>query len=298
MKQGCGLCNSNDLEMLYAPGMAKQPLAGEPDCAPTAADFGIFYPLAKCRSCDAVFSLTEGKDYQRFYSSAKDSAYLSQQDSRNKTFKRVIRDIKNFLPARPRLLDVGCSYGLFLRLARDCGMEAWGVELSEDASRYCRERLGLAVFCSDMQEADLPKDYFDIVTATEVIEHSADPAAFINRTRELLKDGGILYLATPDRRSLSAKIMKSRWWSYRRMHLFYLSRKSIYALLEKNGFSVIKSFPYKKTLALGYIISQAFRSRANKFACRLLLKAGEYLHLDRIMVTASFGDIAVLARKA
>ncbi len=113
MKRQCCLSNLDDAEIVYSPGQKNQPQFKETDFSPTASDFGIFYKLARCKNCGALFAVLEGEglDLRGLYSSSRDSPYLSQGPSRNRISKRVFDDIKGFIPRGGRLLDVGCSYG-------------------------------------------------------------------------------------------------------------------------------------------------------------------------------------------
>src|SRR3989441_11846211 len=66
--------------------------------------------------------------------------------------------------ARGRLLDVGCSFGLLLFMAKERGFEPCGVDLSLNAVRYARDRLGLSVHQGTLFDARFPDAAFDVVT--------------------------------------------------------------------------------------------------------------------------------------
>jgi len=299
IKRQCKLCNSEDVEIVLSPHNKNQAERQGINFIPTASDFGVFYKLARCKRCNILFSLLDDNkiDIKQWYHEAEDNLYLSQAQERSSNFKRILLHIKGFVSENSRLLDIGCSYGFFLDLAKDNGLEVYGVDISKDASNYCKDTLGLNVFCGDVEKADFPENYFDVITAIEIIEHVENPKAFLSCIHKILKPDGILYLVTPNIESLSARLFGYRWWSYRRMHLYYFSKKAVYEFLGRNGFSILGSSPYKKTFGIDYIVHQLYSSGYNKIFYYFLLGISNILKAKKLKITTSYGDIAVTAKK-
>ncbi|HXC72000.1 MAG TPA: class I SAM-dependent methyltransferase [Pyrinomonadaceae bacterium] len=97
---------------------------------------------------------------------------------------------------RPRILDVGCGTGANLLLLSKYG-DAEGVDISEDALAFCRER-GLDKVRLGAAEA-LPYEdgTFDLVTALDVVEHLDDDLAGLTELRRVLRPGGRVLLFVP-----------------------------------------------------------------------------------------------------
>jgi SAM-dependent methyltransferase len=97
---------------------------------------------------------------------------------------------------RPRILDVGCGTGANLLLLSKYG-DAEGVDISEDALAFCRER-GLDRVRLGAAEA-LPYEdgTFDLVTALDVVEHLDDDLAGLTELRRVLQPGGRVLLFVP-----------------------------------------------------------------------------------------------------
>ena len=97
---------------------------------------------------------------------------------------------------RPRILDVGCGTGANLIMLSKYG-DAEGVDVSEDALAFCRER-GLDKVKLGAGEA-LPyeKGTFDLVTAFDVVEHMDDDLAGLSEMQRVLRPGGRVLLFVP-----------------------------------------------------------------------------------------------------
>jgi SAM-dependent methyltransferase len=140
-----------------------------------------------------------------------------------------------------QLLDVGCATGDFLDVMRQYpGWEVCGVELSDYASRYAREQLGLDVRTGTLESAQFPEAVFDVVTLWDVIEHLPDPLGTLRQIHRLLRPGGLLVFNTPNLESLDARLFKAYWIGYelpRHLHVF--SRRTLLTLIEIACFRLV-----------------------------------------------------------
>jgi SAM-dependent methyltransferase len=106
---------------------------------------------------------------------------------------------------RLRVLDAGCGSGLsFLYLQQRCAnkMEYYaGLDLD---TRRLRERYRHSIIPHDFIDADLdspwPLGSFDLVFASEVIEHIVDDRGLFCRLCEHLTENGLLIITTPNKR--------------------------------------------------------------------------------------------------
>lgn len=99
---------------------------------------------------------------------------------------------------RGRLLDVGCGFGFALDFWQRTGRgEAVGVELA-DYGRIGAEKLGVTIHGELLDHCPaLAGRRFDVVYASEVIEHVPDPRAFAALVGRFVADDGVLILTTP-----------------------------------------------------------------------------------------------------
>ena len=106
-------------------------------------------------------------------------------------------------------LDVGCGAGLLAEPLARLGAKVTAIdaapELVEVAKTHAAGQ-GLAIDYRHSAVEELVGE-FDLVTSMEVIEHVADPAAFLKCLAERLAPGGLLILSTPNRTAMSKLLM-------------------------------------------------------------------------------------------
>jgi 2-polyprenyl-6-hydroxyphenyl methylase/3-demethylubiquinone-9 3-methyltransferase len=97
-------------------------------------------------------------------------------------------------------LDVGCGAGLLAEPLARMGAKVTGIDAAAEliaAAGAHAEMIGLAI---DYRAGDLfdLEGQFDLITCMEVIEHVADPAAFVAVLSRRLAPGGLLIMSTPN----------------------------------------------------------------------------------------------------
>jgi SAM-dependent methyltransferase len=164
--------------------------------------------------------------------------YLGCREKRMAHYRSVLPTLRRYLrTGTARILDVGCAAGFFLEVAEEAGYQAQGVELSPYISQYAREQFGLEVITGTIEAVNLPKASFDLITMWDVIEHLSDPRSALVRAHELLAPGAHIVISTGDISGATARIYGSRWSLLAPPgHLFYFSRKTLFAMLRQTGF--------------------------------------------------------------
>ncbi len=151
--------------------------------------------------------------------------------------RRLIEKHSSMTPGR--LLDVGCSTGLFLHEMDLAGWDVVGVEPVAHAVAYARQRFGLRVF-EGMFLSELPfSGRFDVITLWDVLEHTFSPLAVLQKAASILRPGGVIALSVPNWHSLIRWIFKQHWQGLDPpRHLYVFTRKTLTAMLSKAGFNV------------------------------------------------------------
>jgi 2-polyprenyl-6-hydroxyphenyl methylase/3-demethylubiquinone-9 3-methyltransferase len=108
-----------------------------------------------------------------------------------------------------KALDVGCGAGLLAEPLRRLGAKVTAIDASPElivAARDHATAMGLEI---DYRAAPVEAidGQFDLVTSMEVIEHVADPAAFVKSLAARLAPGGLLILSTPNATAWSRLMM-------------------------------------------------------------------------------------------
>jgi SAM-dependent methyltransferase len=126
-----------------------------------------------------------------------------------------------------------------LEYHRRRGCEAQGIDPDANVLRAA-ERFGLNARAGLFRADDFPKDYFDYVTLDQVIEHTVDPARILRDAAEILRPGGTILIATPNVRSLSARLLGCRWCHWHTpYHLQLFSEKSLRRLVQEVGLEIL-----------------------------------------------------------
>jgi 2-polyprenyl-6-hydroxyphenyl methylase / 3-demethylubiquinone-9 3-methyltransferase len=118
---------------------------------------------------------------------------------------RLGRDPIERMPlAGLRILDIGCGGGLLCEPMARLGAHVVGVDPSQKnintASVHAEEQeLTIDYRCGTAEDLARAGEKFDVILNMEVIEHVADPASFTKTCCEMLKPGGLMFVATLNR---------------------------------------------------------------------------------------------------
>lgn len=152
-----------------------------------------------------------------------------------------------------RAADIGCGTGgLLARLA--ARYEATGVEMDDGAREACARR-GLKVLGGHLPGAVALEDgAFDLVIASEVVEHVEDDRGAVARLARLLAPGGVLMITVP----------AHQWmWSEHDVanhHFRRYSRAGVRALVEGAGLRV-EVLTYQMVLLFPLMVLARFAAK-------------------------------------
>lgn len=225
-------------------------LCGHADFVPLLRKEG--FDLVRCKRCDLVFVANppEAEELARLYSF--DAGYHAklERDSISTEFHRREAELNLRMlqrHARPgRLLDIGCSTGLFLAAAGKAGWQVQGLEYSPDSSRVARDVHELDVKTGALTADIYPPDSFDVVTLWDVIEHLPDPSSTMKLIPRILAPGGLLVLKTPNVDGLYPRLSlrlarRLDFWGHAEPpgHLFQFSARTLEKMANQAGLQTV-----------------------------------------------------------
>lgn len=176
--------------------------------------------------------------YQRFFDIQKKHWWFS-------TRKKIVLDtIMRYLKSddAPKILDVGCGSGVMLRSLDSIG-EAYGMDMSDDAINFSKQ-----VFDGEVKNGYLPdhvpyqNDFFNLITALDVIEHIDLDVDSLKAMHSLLASKGKIVITVPAYMFL--------WTSFDEMneHKRRYTRPELRKKLEQAGFTIEKISYYNTFL--------------------------------------------------
>jgi len=202
--------------------------------------------------------------------------------------------------APKEVLDVGCGNGFYLTTplaTKFSGVQFFGIDTDRRSIEHARSENALINLEFSFLEETLEGKEFDLILASEVIEHVDDPLKFLGSLKKRLKPGGKIFLSMPNGygpfeitcfleatlnlffirplrrgkqalRSLIRREMKEQGISKgdgivrdtlaMSPHINFFSYKSICKLIEGAGLGIVDFTP--RTFLCGYLFDQIFRS--------------------------------------
>jgi len=160
-----------------------------------------------------------------------------------------IEQLKKLHP-QARVLDVGCSNGVFVWLAGKTGWKAEGIDISAFAVQWGIKQFGVNLRLSRLDQVEETETY-DLLSFWNTLEHMRDPFAALRHAHRRLRPGGHLLISTPDQGSLVNLVVNfihrltfgASHPLTRRLyhpdHIYFFNRQTLTRLLERAGLEVV-----------------------------------------------------------
>ena len=204
------------------------------------------FPIVRCETCRLVFSnpqVDESLVVEEYRGGVSNDLWVDVLTSETQLaldrekFNAILDEIEPYRGGG-KLLDIGCSIGLFLERARVRGWDGIGVEFSEKARNYAREKFGLEVIEQPLADSGVEPESFDVVTLLSVLEHTTEPRRMLREIAAVLKPGGALYIIVPNVESLACRVLHERAATFDgRNHLVYFSGETLADALALEGYA-------------------------------------------------------------
>ena len=267
--------------------------------------------IFKCPNCSVQFMhpQTSEEELNQIYSNENyptcsfDKGFENEIiKMKRKTFNNILNKVISYCKGG-NILDIGCSSGILLEEAKLLGFNPYGIEISEYASSIAKKRIGEdKIYNGSLENAPFKKNYFNLITMIDIIEHVRNPIDALLKAREYLNittnsnGGGYCMITTSNTDSLSAKIMGKRWLHYNSEHLNYFNIKSMQKLSELTGFKIIKYGTLLKTMRLNYMYFQ-LKEHNNKLLSNFVKYANYTPLISKIDFPILSGDFYLILEK-
>lgn len=161
---------------------------------------------------------------------------LAEMAATEDVYWGVAEALGRVAPAGSRVLEVGSGLGYLVHAMRQAGLDAQGIDVSTTAVQSACATFGQHFRASTVQDLGAEAGSFDVIVATELLEHLEYPQDFVDSAMRLLRPGGHLILTTPN------KDLYPRSWAWHTdpapVHLWWFSRTSLRRLAWQAGASV------------------------------------------------------------
>jgi len=213
-------------------------------------DFKIY--IYRCENCGLMFQypFPSPEDLKKmydkeYYGGNKVCSYEDERKSfkyNSYVWKARLNKIKSYLKTdKPKILDIGCSFGGFLSFSKLMGFDPYGVEISDYSREYAQNELGKGRVFKNIN-GNFEKNFFDVITMIEVIEHLDNPLFFLNTCYDILKKDSVLVIQTADMNGLQARKAGIDYHYFIPYHLHFFPSKTLVNKLKEIGFKKIKVF--------------------------------------------------------
>ncbi len=202
------------------------------------------FNYVRCKACGLIYIRCRPDEAEISQYYPEHSYYTYQSTGQGVTprpyHERLATSINQLAGGFGRLLDVGCGDGSFLAAMTLLGWEGIGTETHIPTVERLNSQ-GFNVMAGKLEELNFPDGHFNLMSMLEVIEHLHNPLEAVQEAHRLLAPNGMLYITTPNIRSVEFQLYKQRWVALEPpIHLQLFSPETLTRLLEAAGFSRIE----------------------------------------------------------
>lgn len=152
------------------------------------------------------------------------------------------------LVGRPgRMLELGCGRGGLLRGAAQEGWKVRGVEMTP---AFATEGSGLDIEIAAVEDARSLNEKYDAILLAAILEHLYEPTQCLQRVRDALTPGGVVFIDVPNECSLWSRAAnlymhaRGRPWAvnlsptFAPFHVVGFCPRSLRTVLQRTGFDI------------------------------------------------------------
>ncbi|MBU0708404.1 class I SAM-dependent methyltransferase [Patescibacteria group bacterium] len=134
----------------------------------------------------------------RKYYSESDRYLRKLQSHDQKHFALYLKTIQKYLPPGSNLLEAGCGVGQTCTLLNNMGYNVTGIDISNLFISKAQNKGSINYHVADCTELPFENNSFDCVCSKDLIEHLCQPEIFLQESKRVLKNNGLLVIFAPN----------------------------------------------------------------------------------------------------
>ena len=222
-----------------------------------------------CKDCKQIYPIEDGipvllhdaikndlvTNYIDHYKQdAKSFDYYRKKDPQlAHDMKRLAQVITHKIPSDAvRILDVGAGSNWVAKFMIPKRKEVYAVDISHDNIKKARDiyhEEKYHGFVADAYSLPFRPNYFDVIIASEIIEHVVDPSKFVSVLTSYLKVGGVLLISTPYKENIPQHLcIHCNKLTPANAHLHSFNKEKILSLFNEENIQNVKIITFSNKL--------------------------------------------------
>lgn len=197
-----------------------------------------------CTDCEMVYlnPVFTDKFLEEYYRQNHDlQAEIVESDSEfyTRLYRQGMDNIVEAAGKEGAILDVGCSAGSFLDVARSYGWSTFGIELNQREAAYAR-RKGHQVY-EELVANVVPPQPMEAIALWDVFEHIKDGLQFLLDIKRILSGKGTVFLQSPTPDAFAAKVLQEKCNMFDGLeHVNLYGYRNLVEIAGKAGYELVK----------------------------------------------------------
>lgn len=204
-----------------------------------AREGGIYVRCNDCTMCylNPVFTDASLVKFYEGNNTVQSEVVSNESDFSRKIYSKGLRTIANY--TKPgNILDIGCSTGFFLDLAKESAWKTTGVELNKKEAAVAIQK-GHTVTNAAIETMKFPTP-FHAITMWDVFEHIKRGDEVLQLIKRHLAKDGVLFMQIPSAEALAARMLQQNCKMFDGLeHVNLYAPQTIKKLANNNGFEIL-----------------------------------------------------------
>lgn len=242
----------------------------------------------QCNKCGFQFAPNATFDTTMISDQDETTRMKALKSLRVMNFEKIVASLKKQISSNHSGLEIGSGHGWFLETCKKSGIHCCGIEPETHFNDMYHE-MGVDVINGFFPDALPANSKYDFIIYNDVFEHLPDVKTSMRMNQKALNPKGKLIVNIPLKSGViyrlselaymfGIKNLLNRMWqfNFHSPHLSYFSKRNLIQLSDKEGFTLLESFPLK-TINLSEIKDRVGEDKSSNQFIKMISIAGVYL---------------------